>query len=477
MRAQFISLLVICSIQAYGKVVLPDMFSDYMVLQQKSTVKIWGLAKPNKCVRIKTSWSDTIYKLNTKKDGNWSIQLHTPAASFEEHSIEFTEQKTITKISHILIGEVWFCSGQSNMEMTFKGYPNQPIQNAEQVIKEANPNLGIRMLRVKRIGQEAPSTTAEGKWMNSTSQNVPNFSATAYFFALKLRKELNVPIGLINSSWGGSSVEGWMSRELVENYSDFDLKQEVPDNENWRKACIMYNGMLYPFRDYVIKGFIWYQGEANVGRYSTYADKLSAMIHLWRNDWKRNDLPFYLVEIAPYEYEDPLGAAKLREAQHEVTKRNPACHLICTNDLVDESERTNIHPSRKQEVGERLADKALEETYGYTSVCSKYATYQSMEQSGNKVLLTFQNTQGKLAIDFQADSGKPAVIGFEVAGSDRVFHPAVAKLLDEEHIEVSSTFVTDPVAVRYAFKAFSIGNVRNGCNLPLLPFRTDNWEE
>jgi len=416
MRALLISLILSCSIQAYGKVVLPDMFSDYMVLQQKSTVKIWGLAKPNKCVRIKTSWSDTIYKLNTKKDGNWSIHLHTPAASFEEHSIEFTEQKTITKISHILIGEVWFCSGQSNMEMTFKGYPNQPIQNAEQVIKEAKPNLGIRMLRVKRIGQEAPSTTAEGKWMNSTSQNVPNFSATAYFFALKLRKELNVPIGLINSSWGGSSVEGWMSRELVANYSDFDLKQEVPDNENWRKACIMYNGMLHPFRDYVIRGFI-------------------------------------------------------------VTKRNPACHLICTNDLVDEVERTNIHPSRKQEIGERLADKALKETYGYTSVCSEYSTYQAMEQSGNKVLLTFQNTQGKLAIDFQADSGKPAVIGFEIAGSDRVFHPAVAKLQDDVHIEVSSTFVTDPVAVRYAFKAFSIGNVRNGCNLPMFPFRTDNWEE
>jgi sialate O-acetylesterase len=477
MRAQLLLFFLICLSQLHGKVVLPDMFSDYMVLQQKSSIKIWGLAKPNKCVRIKTSWSDTIYKFNTKKDGNWSIQIQTPAASFTEHTIEFSEQKTITRLSHILIGEVWFCSGQSNMEMTFKGYPNEPIRNAEQVIKEADPNLGIRMLRVKRIGQEAPSNTAEGKWMNSTTQNVPNFSATAYFFALNLRRKLNVPIGIINSSWGGSSVEGWMSRELVEKYTDLDLKEEVPDNENWRKPCIMYNGMLYPFRDFVIRGFVWYQGEANVGRPATYSDKLADMVQLWRNDWKRSDLPFYIVEIAPYEYSDPMGAAKLREAQFNAAQHIPDCHIISTNDLVDETERTNIHPGRKQEVGDRLASLALVKTYKDTSICTEYATFQYKGRFENFILLTFQKTAGKLTLDFSNETDKPAVLGFEIAGRDRVFYPARAYILDDRHIRVDSPLVPDPFAVRYAFKAYSIGNVRNGCGLPLFPFRTDNWEE
>jgi sialate O-acetylesterase len=289
-----------------AKVVLPDLFSDYMVLQQNSYVKIWGIAKPNKCIKIKASWSEKELRYCTKKDGTWIISIKTPEAGFNEHTISFTESKTTTTINHVLIGEVWFCSGQSNMEMTFKGFNNQPIENAEKIISEADPNSGIRMLRVKRIGQEAPSKTAEGKWMNSTVQNVPGFSAVAYFFGLKLRQELNVPIGLINSSWGGSSVEGWMNRDLLNNYSDLDLKQEIPDNENWRKPCIMYNGMLKPFTDYIIRGFIWYQGESNIERYETYASKLKDMVTLWRYEWDLANLPFYLVEIAPCVYDHPL---------------------------------------------------------------------------------------------------------------------------------------------------------------------------
>ena len=459
-----------CFFLSYGKVILPDMFSDYMVLQQKSSIKIWGIAKPKQCVRIKTSWNDEVYKLNTKNDGNWSIELQTPEAGFKEHFIEFTEQNSTTRIAHILIGEVWFCSGQSNMEMTFKGFSNQPIRNADSIINAADPNGGIRMLRVKRSGQESPANHAEGKWMNSTTQNVLNFSATAYFFALKLRKELNIPIGVINSSWGGSSVEGWMSRELVEKYSDLDLKQEIPDNENWRKPCIMYNGMLYPFRDYAIRGFIWYQGESNVVRYSTYTDKLASMVELWRKDWRRNDLPFYIVELAPYDYTEPVGPAKLREAQFNTTKNIPNCHIICTNDLVDSTERNVIHPSRKMEVGERLGLLALDETYGKNSLCSSFASYQSMEIIDTKIVLTFDGISGGL-------SASDSLVGFELAGNERRFHPATARITADGQIEVSCKQVQRPLAVRYAFKSYSVGNVRNGCNLPLFPFRTDNWEE
>ncbi len=477
-----ISILCFYSQLALSKVVLPDMFSDYMVLQQNSYIKIWGIAKPNKCVRIKASWSDKEYKYCTKKDGSWIVSLKTPAGSFTEHTISFTESKTTTTISHVLVGEVWFCSGQSNMEMTFKGFTNQPIENAENVIAEADPNSGVRMLRVKRIGQEAPSKTAEGKWMNSTPQNVPNFSAVAYFFGLKLRSELNVPIGLINSSWGGSSVEGWMNRDLVDNYTDLDLKQEIPDNENWRKPCIMYNGMLKPFTDYVIKGFIWYQGESNIDRYETYASKLKDMVTLWRYEWGLGDLPFYEVEIAPCVFEDPIHSAKLREAQFKATEIIANSGIVSTNDLVGQDEAKTVHPKRKQPIGERLAKLALKQTYGRENTCSEFPSYQAMEIINNKAQILLKNIAGGISFSHFPELTPDSIVGFEIAGNDHVFHPAKATLLPygiagQDRIELSSPNVPKPEAVRYAFKTYAVGNIRNGCDLPLIPFRTDNWEE
>jgi len=458
------------------------MFSDYMVMQQNSYIKIWGIAKPNKCVRIKASWNEKEYKYCTKKDGSWIVSLKTPAGSFTEHTISFTESKTSTTISHVLIGEVWFCSGQSNMEMTFKGFTNQPIENAEKVIAEADPNSGVRMLRVKRIGQEAPSKTAEGKWLNSTPQNVPNFSAVAYFFGLKLRKELNVPIGLINSSWGGSSVEGWMNRDLVDNYTDLDLKQEIPDNENWRKPCIMYNGMLKPFTDYVIKGFIWYQGESNIDRYETYASKLKDMVTLWRYEWGLGDLPFYEVEIAPCVFDDPVHSAKLREAQYKATEIIANSGIVSTNDLVGPEESKTVHPKRKQPIGERLANMALKKTYGRDTICAEFASFLGMEITNDKAVIMVKNSAGGLTVGEHTELTSDSLIGFEIAGSNHIFHPAKATLLPygiagSDRIELSSPNVSKPEAVRYAFKTYAVGNVRNSCDLPLFPFRTDNWDE
>jgi sialate O-acetylesterase len=465
-----------------AKVVLPDLFSDYMVLQQNSYVKIWGIAKPNKCIKIKASWSEKELRYCTKKDGTWIISIKTPEAGFNEHTISFTESKTTTTINHVLIGEVWFCSGQSNMEMTFKGFNNQPIENAEKIISEADPNSGIRMLRVKRIGQEAPSKTAEGKWMNSTVQNVPGFSAVAYFFGLKLRQELNVPIGLINSSWGGSSVEGWMNRDLLNNYSDLDLKQEIPDNENWRKPCIMYNGMLKPFTDYIIRGFIWYQGESNIERYETYASKLKDMVTLWRYEWDLANLPFYLVEIAPCVYDHPLHSAKLREAQFKATEIIANSGIVSTNDLVGPEESKVVHPRQKQPIGERLANLALKKTYNKDTICAEFASFESMKTEKEKVVLSFKNTCGGLHNVHLNAEKNDSIIGFEMAGNDHIFYPASVTFIpngtsNPVQIEVKCPQVINPESIRYAFKTYAVGNIRNNCNLPMIPFRTDNWEE
>ncbi|MEY3237613.1 MAG: hypothetical protein RI883_1714, partial [Bacteroidota bacterium] len=289
-RFLLVFLLLFISFTSFCTVILPDVFSDNMVLQQKSTIKIWGIAKPHKNVIIKPSWSLKSYKFRTKKDGRWVISIETPVASFEKQTITFSDGKTTT-LSNILIGEVWFCSGQSNMEMPLKGYKEQPIDKAEETIKNGDVENGIRMLKVKRNAQEVPVTYAEGTWMLSSSKNLESFSAVAYFYALTLRQKLNVPIGIINSSWGGSSIEGWMSKSLVDSYSDYSSNQPFADNETTKKTSVMYNGMIQPFVNYTIKGFVWYQGEANVDRYKTYAAKLKDMVSLWRLNWNLGDLP------------------------------------------------------------------------------------------------------------------------------------------------------------------------------------------
>ena len=485
--------LITCSFYN-AKIVLPEIFSDYMVLQQNSSIKIWGQAKAHKHVKVKMSWSSEEYKCHVKKDGSWTIALKTPTASFSEHTITLSESKSSITIKHVLIGEVWFCSGQSNMEMTFKGYKDQPIENADKMIAEADPNRGIRMLKVKRNGQAFPVKTVEGKWMNSTQENLPNFSAVAYFFGLKLRQELNVPIGLINCSWGGSSVEGWMNRELVEKYTDFDLTKVLSESETWKKPYVMYNGMISPLTEFIIKGFLWYQGESNINRHATYASKLQDMVDLWRKDWKLGELPFYLVEITPCIYEDPVSAAKLREAQFKATQMISNSGMVSTNDLVGPEEAKTVHPKRKQPIGERLANMALKQTYERDTICGHFSSYKSMISSNDKILLTLKNQTGGLRIEtstFNDGIASDSLIGFEIAGNDHVFHPAKATLLPYlndiknyvnkeityDLIEVSSANVSNPEAVRYAFKTYAIGNLRNQCDLPVIPFRTDNWKE
>jgi sialate O-acetylesterase len=477
MRSILTFLLLVLAQNALPKVVLPDVLSENMVLQQNSYIKLWGIAKPHKCIQIKVSWSDKVYKYCTKKDGAFLITVKTPEASFTPQKITFTEGKIVTVVNNVLIGEVWFCSGQSNMEMTFKGFNNQPIEGAEKAISEADPNNGVRMLVTKRYGAERPTRTAEGKWMLSTEQNVSKFSAVAYHFALKLRSELNVPVGIINSSWGGSSVEGWMNKDLVDNYTDLDLKAEIPENENWKKPNIMFNGMLKPYTDYVIKGFCWYQGESNIDRYATYASKLKEMVSLWRFEWGLGTLPFYIVEIAPCEFEHPTNAAKLREAQYNASTIIENCGFVSTSDLVRPEESKVVHPSQKAPIGERLANQALFNTYKKDSICAKSPNYFSHQLNTQSITVHFENCQdGLQPSGFTGNT--VGLIGFEIAGEDKVFYPANAVLgEDEKSVILQSDQVPYPAAARYCFKTYAVGNTQNSCGLPLIPFRTDDWND
>ena len=452
-----------------AKVVLPDILSDNMVIQQNSSIKLWGTAKAKTSVKIKVSWSTVPYTCRSEKNGQWQISIQTNAASFQKHTITISDGKLIT-IQNVLIGEVWLCSGQSNMEMSFNGYKDQPIADANYYISNAKKESGIRMLNVVKSSSINSNSVGKGKWLESSPQNLPSFSATAYFFALRLQEQLKVPIGIINSSYGGSCIEGWLSPGNLERYTDFDAKQKIPDSMSWQRPNVMYQNMLKPYRDYVINGFVWYQGESNVGRYGTYAQKLQELIYLWRYTFNNADLPFYVVEIAPFLYGDLDPAAKLREAQFQGVNLMYNTGYVCTNDLVLESEATNIHPSQKKPIGDRLANLVLHDSYHFDTI---HAYSPSIDQyciTNDSIVLYFKNSEQ--GFQFQQE-----FVGFEVADSTKSFISASASLgIDKNTLVIKMGNGYVPLAVRYCFKNFQLGNVKSTYGLPLVPFRTDDWD-
>lgn len=459
---------------AFAKVVLPDILSDNMVLQQNTEVKLWGTATPDAEVTVTPSWSGKTYSVKAGKDGKWLLKVATPAASYDAYSITFSDGEALS-LKNILIGEVWFCSGQSNMEMPLDGFWGCPVEGANETIATAGRWKGIRVATIEKNGQLEPVDNCKGSWKVSCSANAPAFSATAFNFAMMVNEVLDIPVGIINCSWGGSTVEGWLPADIVKTYPDIDLKRDIRKEEphdwwHYMSPTIMYNGMLHPLENYTVKGFLWYQGESNVGRHATYAERLKTLVELWRKEWGQGDLPFYYVEIAPYGSEKTTGSALLREAQFKAQSLIPNSAMICTNDLVEPYEARNIHPKDKRTVGRRLAYLALEKTYGVKGIRSVGPVYRSMEVKDGAVILSFDN----------ADDGfnqMKGMTGFEVAGKDHVFYPAQAETVNVKQIKVTCPDVADPVAVRYAFRDFQIGNVKNLRELPLYPFRTDDWEE
>ncbi len=457
----------------HSKVVLPDILSDHLVLQQQTLVKVWGHAIPNALVTVTPSWNNVSYTTTANAHGFWLLTVNTIQASYTPYEISFSDGQGETTILHdVLLGEVWFASGQSNMEITLNGYHNCPIKNSNKLIAESGKYPGIRMAQIKQTGSIKPLEEVSGKWLTSVPSHAANFSAVAYTYAMMMNTVLDVPIGVIVSAWGGSYVEGWLPREIVETYPDIDLQKRTVRNPagwwNWQSVTVMYNGMLHPLHNYTIKGFLWYQGESNVGTEQTYESRFATMIHLWREEWGQGNLPFYSAELAPWNYGKNRDAAIFREMQHRVAKQIDHADIICTNDLVYSYEKNQIHPSNKQAVGNRFAYMALVQTYGVKGIVTTYPEYSSMSIEKDKISLHF--TAWDCLSPFED------IKGFEIAGEDRHFYPAhVENPQDSGTLIVSSSKVDKPVAVRYCYKNWQIGNVVSQRGLPLVPFRTDHW--
>lgn len=452
-----------------AKVVLPKIFASGMVMQQQTDANLWGEAKADATVKIATSWNKKTVSVKAGNDGKWTAKIQTPAAG-GPYSITFNDgEKTV--VDNILVGELWICSGQSNMEMPMKGFKNQPVENAVEDILHSGDSK-MRLFTVKRTSLFQPATDVVGEWKEASPEAVRNFSATAYYFGRELRRMLNVPVGLIVTSWGGSSCEAWMNRDWLKAFPQIELpaSQETIKSKN-RTATVLYNGMLHPLVGISMRGVIWYQGEENVSRSGYYADLFSRMIKGWREEWKEGDFPFYFCQIAPYDYNiigwGQYNSAFLREQQAKAEKMNNNVGMAC---LMDAGLEYGIHPRKKQLAGMRLALLALDKTYGIKGITSETARYKDVEFKGDTAVITFE----RAGMWVYGKNGLKSDL-FEVAGEDRVFHPAKA-WIERSKLYVKCDEVKKPVAVRYAFKDWADGDLF--CDgLPVSSFRTDNWDK
>lgn len=477
-----LALTLLMAAPVHSKVRLPHVIGDCMILQQQAEARLWGWAKPGSEIKVSVSWSKKVYRTKTGEDGKWLVKVLTPAASYTPLSISFDDGENVT-ICNVLAGEVWVCAGQSNMEFPVRGFNNCPLENYAETVASANDYKGIHYVKVPSVMSMTPLEDADCNWQTVNPATVSECSAVGYFFARVINKALEIPVGLVIANKGGTRVESWLDRENLRKYTSESLDSSEMAHrfsESYHYPLLWGNGTFHPILNYTVKGILYYQGCSNVGNPGNqYSDRLRLLADQWRRDFQLGEIPFYIVQIAPYVYGDGLdgvSGALLREQQVRAADIIPHSGIVCTNDLVYPWEKSQIHPCRKQPVGERLAYLALNHDYGLKNLYCESPRFKEMEIGGDTCYVRLKN-------DFGGISRFEDIEGFEVAGADKVFHKATAghfwrpgRDARNETIFVTSPEVKKPVAVRYCFKNFQVGNLKNNANLPLLPFRTDNWQ-
>jgi sialate O-acetylesterase len=495
--------LVLAS-RAYSDVKLPAIYTSHMVLQQGMNDRVWGTADPDESVTVEIAGQTKT--ATASADGTWSVTLD-PLAAGGPHAMTVKGRNEI-KLDDVLVGEVWICSGQSNMQWDVQ-LANDPDLES---LTAKFPN--IRLISVPQVGTQEPQSNFNGQWEVCTPDTVKSFSAVGYFFGRQLHQTLGVPVGLIDDAWGGSACEAWIRRDILaadDRYKPLlarweEIEKRFPEEKAAYEAKLaewkvraekaksegqqpppppgnpegqmrgnqrpgnIYTGVLKPTIGYGIRGAIWYQGETNAARAYQYRDLFPLMISSWRKEWGIGDFPFYWVQLADYRNErtEPAESewAELREAQTMTMSKLPNSGEAV---IIDLGEDQDIHPRNKQDVAKRLARWALARDYGI-DVPYHSPQYKSMEKNDGKIVLTFDYVGPDLRTVDARD-----VRGFAVAGDDKKFVWAQAKIVGNDKIEVWSDAVHQPVAVRYAWADNPVCNVYSRNGLPLTPFRTDDW--
>lgn len=457
----------------HAEVKLPAIVSSNMVLQRNTTINLWGWADPKEEITIEVSWVKQKMKVEADGDGTWRIQVKTTQSKLPQ-TIKIKSKTSDIILDNVLFGEVWLCSGQSNMEQAMNGHTGQPTFGAlMSIAKSNNPNL--RLFTVEKSASKTPQKQLEKHipWQQASPESVLRFSAVAYFFGQQLQEILDVPVGLIHASWGGSIVQAWMSAEMLSPHQQVNLDEVDMSKRTNHIPTALFNSMINPIVPYVIKGALWYQGESNRLEPEDYKKLFPAMVQDWRNRWNIGEFPFYYVQIAPYLYgnntvfQSVENSAFIREAQLECLNLIPNSGMAITMDIGDAK---NIHPPKKKEVADRLLFNALNQTYAYKTVDCSGPVYDSQEIKDGGMILTFKNAESGLYVYDKLE-------GFEIAGADRIFYPANATILNRKQVFVVSDDVPKPVSVRYAWRNWIVGTLYDTNLLPASSFRTDVWDE
>lgn len=462
MRTFLVCFLLLQAVLSNGQLALrlPSVLSDHAVMQQNAQVKLWGWGPGSMSVAVVSSWNprDTVWA-SIGADCTWQAFIHTPRAG-ATHSIAFICGKQKITITDIALGEVWLCSGQSNMEFNM----NWGITDAGNALENCSNNA-IRFFQVEQFYDQFPQTNCQGKWVVCDEKTMPGFSSVGYFFGRRLNEVLKVPVGLIGAYWGGTCIQPWIPGEFFNRDPECRKLGQNIEPYAWAPegASVLFNAMIYPITSYQIAGVIWYQGEANVVRGPDhYLNLFQALIGGWRNAFSW-DFPFYYVQIAPWNGYKDLDAAFLRE-QQELALQTANTGMISVSDLVDDV--SNIHPGKKRTTGERLANMALKEQYGRGELEPYFPRFnQLVIQEDNAIVSVI--SRGKLSCKDEK------IENFQLAGTDAIFYPALAIIKKDGTIQLSCPQVKKPVAVRYCFSNAAVPNLFDVNNLPLLPFRTD----
>ena len=456
---------------AFADVKPYPLFTDNMVLQRDADIVVWGHADAGEKVTV--TLGDATATAETDKEGNWKAKLPATKAA-TALTLKIAGKNTV-EFKNVAVGDVWVCSGQSNME-----WSNQSSYDLDRVKTGAkNPNL--RLFTVAKRTSPTPLADQDdlkhfSKWSESAPETIPGFSAVAYHFGQNIQKSTKVPVGLIHTSWGGTPAEAWTSTEALDavpelKYYATNGKKATEQFDKDKKAigpnvpASLYNAMIHPLLQFPVKGAIWYQGESNAGRAYEYRTLFTTMIEDWRKKWG-TELPFYAVMLAPWHAGDAEGVswAELREAQVYATKKLKHVGLAVINDVGD---LFDIHPRDKMTVGNRLALAARADAYG-EKIAGSGPTYKESKIEEDKVFITFDNLGGGLMSKYQT------LNGFTICGEDKYFYPAKAVIVGTT-IEVTSEKVSKPVAVRFGWKNYPVVNLYNKEGLPAVPFKTDDF--
>ena len=444
-----------------------NLFSDNMILQRNSKVNIWGKSNPNQIVTVYSSWNNKFEKTKSNSNGDWILKLQTDS-SVGPYQLSISTSDDTKIIKNILFGEVWFASGQSNMEMPLDGFFAEPVFGSQDIIgKSINPN--IRLLTVERNYSSTPLVNFNGKWEESNPESSRYFSAVAYSFAKYIYESLEVPVGIISSAWGGTPAEAWAEKSFL----DEEFEPGIIINNSEEKfeeynPGYLFNAMLNPLIPFTVRGGIWYQGENNRERAKHYSKLMQVMVASWRDNWGIGDFPFYFVQIAPFSYNDPneSSSAELRDAQLDAMRNIKNSGMVSTVDIGD---LNSIHPPEKIKVGNRLAYWALNKTYGFESITPSGPIVKSAKKEGSSVKINFDYAQN----GFYNFNGP--LKDFELAGDDDQYYTATAKISGRSII-VESENVSVPTKVRYGWKNYFEATLFNIEGLPASSFQINSLD-